>query len=169
MAEDIVTPERLKAGSDYLIALTQMGFDPEGAMWTMRISDPSSLELSLFSSLVDRIGTYKIFQALFDAFDRAKTPKDFDPWLVALYSPDQLLYGPASSFVINDGSNAALLGARHQRTIHDANFVFEEFDGIEERLVLKEWVYRQPGKRRIPANDQLRQWRRFEHAISEVA
>lgn len=169
MAENAVTSERLQAGADYLAALEQLGFIPEGAMWTMRLHDAASLELSIFTGLVDRVGTMAMFKTLFEAFDRAKTPRSFDPWLIALYSPDQLLYEPASAFSIPAGSDAAVLGVHHKRQQLFGSVVLDEFQQAEERIVMREWIYKQPTRQRSAANDQLRQWRRFERAVAAAA
>lgn len=171
MAEELVTSERLKAGADYLAALSTLGFHPEGALWSVRSGDPGTLELSLFTDLVDRIGTREIYRVLFDAFDKARTPPSLDPWLVGLYSPRQMFFDAVADFdfaSVDPGKGAAFVmsgGKEYDDGVRALRIT--EFEVV--RLVHPEWVYRIPRRRQSSAADRLRSWHRFERAIADAA
>ncbi|MBO0906313.1 hypothetical protein [Jiella sonneratiae] len=172
MVEEIVTPERLEAGERYLGSLRALGFEPDGALWSMRPSDPSSLELSIFSSLVEKVGPLTIYRALFDAYDQGKTPADFDPWIVSLYGPHQTFFDAVAGFdaaSVDPDKGAAFVmcgGSDHE----EGGNVVRTTDFEIVRIVHREWVYKvleQP--RASPAASSLRRWRRFEENLARAA
>src|SRR4051794_1262813 len=139
MAERPVTQERLEAGRDYLAALAALGFRPDGAMWAVH-SESQDVQLALVSALVDRVGPLTIHEALFAAYERAKTPPSLDPWIVSLYSPNTA-FGrhlamsaiPSASPVVGHTSSG------------DAISLGEPWVMITDWLVQPSWIYKLPG------------------------
>lgn len=168
MAEDLVSGERLEAGRRYLDALDTLGFVPDGAMWSVRRGEPDTLELSLFSRFVDRIGTGRMFEVLFEAHERARTPPEFDPWYVGLYSPRQALYEMAQDLTFETPGKAAMVIEGGTGT-----FLGDRFEGVEdfriERIVESAWVYRPLSPRTDQSTDLSRRWKRFEQAVAKAA
>lgn len=170
MVEDLVTADRLAAGKEYLSALADLGFVPEGAMWSMRKGDAETLELSLFSSVVNRTGPSVVYDALFQAFDKALTPRTFDPWDVAVYAPGTNFYEGASRGAPSStevGMGTFVMGA--------STSVYDERDRlidmrVEEvtRVTFLSWVYRFP-RQKAPAIPQMRAWNKFERRVAEAA
>ncbi|WP_427025063.1 hypothetical protein ACP4J4_03780 [Aureimonas ureilytica] len=172
MAEELMTAERIEAGRTYLAALNELGFRPEGAMWSLRANEPETLELSLFSALVDRIGTGAIFDALFKAYEGAKTPRSFDPWLVGLYSPNQLFFKAIAGYPFEHLSSregvAFLMIQGKEYEMRGQSVRIPESEIV--RMVQPDWVYRVPeGDRSSPSIEIVRRWKRFEQMVREAA
>ncbi|MCE7031009.1 hypothetical protein [Jiella avicenniae] len=166
-----MTPARLDAGREYLAALRDLGFVPDGAVWSMRLGEPGTLELSLFSDLVDRVGPHAIYRALFDAYERAKTPADFDPWIVGLYSPRQTFFDAVADFDMAsvDPDSGAAFVMRGGSEYDDGADVLRTTEYEVVRVVHRDWVYKIPEGRKSPATEALRNWRRFERSVAEAA
>ncbi len=172
MAEELVTAERIEAGRTYLAALDGLGFRPEGAMWSMRPTEPETLELSLFSALVDRIGTGAIFDALFKAYESARTPSSFDPWFVGLYSPNQLFFKAIAGYPferLDSKEGVAFLmiqGTEYEMRGQSVRVPESEI----VRAVQPNWVYRVPeGGKSSASVDTVRRWKTFEKVVRKAA
>ncbi len=171
MAEDLVSQERIDAGREYLRALASLGFEPEGALWSIREDEPQSLELSLFTSVVDRVGPRAVLDALFQAYDKALTPRRFDPWDVSVYSPGMHFYECVKAHSVPlSASLHHLFQMGSRTTLFDPDNRLIGF-GHESatRLCKGSWVYRMPGPGRRSAIPQLRAWNRFEERIAAAA
>lgn len=171
MAEELVTRDRLTAGTRYLTALKDLGFEPDAAMWSVRPDDPGSLELSLFSAYVDRVGTRRMFRTLYDAYHASKTPPELDPWFVGLYSPDQQFYGAVEGFdfaKVETGKGAGFaMSSGVDLALGSQILRIEEPDVV--RLVHPTWVYKPLQVRATKPVDLSRRWKRFEQAVAKAA
>jgi hypothetical protein len=80
---------RMKAGREYVSSLRKLGFDPEIAVWVIPNQRPegSDMELILVTSWADNIGPKAIYDLLFEAYDASATPREIDPFVVTLMSP----------------------------------------------------------------------------------
>jgi len=153
MAEEIVTEERLSAGHDYWIALRELGLAPEALLWTVPEKnvngltvqvphkvDPWNLELSLVSGLVDVYGAKEIYELLYLAFERAGTPKNFDPWIISLYGTKSDFAELLPNAPFFEGGELVALGDQGTRisaTVPDWNVVYD-------RKFQSDWVYVRP-------------------------
>lgn len=103
MAKDAMTDLKLteaetRLGAAYLKALRQLGFEPDLFCWALeniwsdRADQLARIEkrLVIVTSLVERVGTRSIYDLLFSAYDLAVTPKEVDPFNVAVYSTESL-------------------------------------------------------------------------------
>lgn len=169
MAEDLVNSEHLVAGSAYLASLARLGFEPEGALWSIRPGDADSRELALFTRLVDEVGPLELHRVLFDAFDSGATPSDFDPWQVAFFGPGQLFYELLVEHgrLLDDGAVAFLMTEFGAVVARPGEAEMEDDEDTEVRFVRPEWVYRLP--KTISGSQELGGWRRFEQAVGQAA
>lgn len=91
MAErSVIEMERkLKAGREYAAALKRLGFTPDALLWAGvgGQAAEAKMELLIVSSWVDRVGPKAIYDLLFEAYDASATPKEIDPFIVSLFSP----------------------------------------------------------------------------------
>lgn len=81
---------RLKAGREYLIALRKLGFNPDAILWAGVGGAPADgpMELLIVTTWADNIGPKAIYDLLFEAYDASATPKEIDPFVVSLFSPN---------------------------------------------------------------------------------
>ncbi len=79
--------ERKEAGRAYLAALQKLGLDPEGLFWA-RDNFDNRLILILVTRYFDIVGPTALSNLLFKAYNAAATPKEIDPFIVDLHSPD---------------------------------------------------------------------------------
>lgn len=157
-ANSVVTPERIAAGRDYVAALDTMGVRIDAAMWG--IDQLSRPQLLLITSLFDRVGPRTMYDALFKAYDIARTPRSIDPWEVSIHSPDTQfghavhtgsMIAPTPTVLnFSDGSS------------REAGFAWMQFS---EFLVRADWVIRDLVKARSDAEAALRRWRHFEESL----
>lgn len=169
----LIDDARVEAGRDYIAALDQAGFRAEGAFWAYRKETPYDPELLLVTTLVDRVGTKTIYDALFVAYEKAKTPREIDPWIVALISPKMVLGTAVLDTLMNRPEPAEMKRMAEKLASRDS--VLEEVhQGVfSERLgwvVPPNGIYRAPTRNKAPeATRQIRQWRRFESEVLQAA
>lgn len=84
---DLLTTERIVAGQEYVQRLITLGFAPDIAAWVYRAAE-DDIQLVLVSDVLRRIGAKRMYEVLFEAYDKAITPKQIDPFDVGLYSTD---------------------------------------------------------------------------------
>lgn len=80
---------RLKAGREYLTALRKLGFNPDALLWAGvgGVAAEGAMELLIVTTWADNIGPKAIYDLLFEAYDASATPKEVDPFVVSLFSP----------------------------------------------------------------------------------
>jgi hypothetical protein len=81
---------KLRAGREYAAALKKLGFTPSALLWAGIGGQDSDgkMELLIVTSWVDHIGPKAIYDVLFEAYDASATPKEIDPFVVSLFSPN---------------------------------------------------------------------------------
>lgn len=77
---------RLIAGLEYTNAIMSLGLDPDLMCWVY-LPDEDRTELSIVTTMVDRVGPAKLYSLLFKAYQLSATPREVDPFEVGLYSP----------------------------------------------------------------------------------
>lgn len=153
----------LAAGTDYLSALRKLGLEPDGLFWA-RDDVVGHCVLVLVTSLYDHAGPYALSDKLFKAYNFAATPREIDPFIVRLHSPQHSLIQQWSNMVISkfefhgpDGQPIPLdLG---ERTYGGGGLNFKHT-----------WVYKFPQapKKRTPV-EASRQWQRFQKNVDRLA
>lgn len=79
-----------KAGQEYATALKDLGMKPQAVCWIHSWLDESTTEkrLAVVTSMVDRVPPKEVYDLLFRAYDLAATPREIDPFIVELFSPE---------------------------------------------------------------------------------
>ncbi len=78
---------RRAAGLAYAAALRKLGLDPEALFWA-RDDLSNELILVLVTRFFDHVGPLALSELLFKAYNAAGTPKEIDPFIVDLHSPN---------------------------------------------------------------------------------
>jgi hypothetical protein len=155
-ADRRVTAKHLRAGRDYLAALREHGFEPEGMCWAVH-KERGEASLVLVTAPVDRIGPAAVHEILFKAYDAAVTPPAIDPWIVALYSPAMALPQALDEAI----RSSPVEGERPPNGSEEA----WDLGGYEMR---RSWIIVWPIPRPSAAA-QLRGWKRFEGEVRALA
>lgn len=154
-----MTPERWEAGGRYLDAVRKLGFDPKTALW---IFDEKELafNLAFITDIVDRVGSLRMYDVLFGAYEKAVTPSDFDPWIVALFSPTTFF---ANEFAMMLAMNIKAEG------IGGAIIEGQVALGIGDFTVRREWIYclEKPAVRE--SRFAQREWTTFRENVERKA
>lgn len=77
----------MEAGRSYLLALKALGLEPEGLFWVWDKAD-GAFVLWLVSRYFDIVGPARLSKLLFKAYNASATPREIDPFIVHLHSPD---------------------------------------------------------------------------------
>jgi hypothetical protein len=158
MAENTMTPERMKAGEDYLAALRKLGLEPEALLWAYH-EGRKEFTLALITSLADRVGPKEIYETLFEAYDHAGTPASIDPWIVTVFSPRTVF----------DVDFNAMMGM--EATVRPTPGV--EIDGemwfmAGDYMFRKSWVY-VARRWNAQSKHQMKAWDNFRQNVSRLA
>lgn len=155
---------RLEAGRDYLQALRKLGLEPDGLLWA-HDRDLEQFVLVLVTKFVDVAGPLDLSKTLFAAYNAAATPREIDPFIVRLHSPNQS--------IIRSLSEALQTKYRVQEIDEDGRpGAFVEDMRITltvgPLVVQREWIYQ--FKQRKQANiDVSRRWHRFSDNVQHLA
>jgi hypothetical protein len=87
VAQDALAVEKRRAGAEYLAALRSLGLDPEALFWA-RDTVVGEDVLILVTSLFDFAGPLELSGLLFKAYNLAATPREVDPFILRLHSPN---------------------------------------------------------------------------------
>lgn len=154
-----MTPERWDAGERYIASLRDLGFDPETVMWVFDERD-NEFNLAFVTSIVDRIGTKAIYEILFKAYDKAVTPREFDPWVVALYSP-QTFFAREFAVMLEANPTGKAMGG--------VELVGQVALGIGDYTARHEWIYVLRGASKAQSKHQIKAWHAFEANVDRLA
>lgn len=153
--------QHLRAGADYLAALQKLGLNPECLFWADDEVVGHSV-LVLVTHHFDRVGPLALSDLLFRAYDAAATPREINPFVLRLHSPEQAIVRElAKVFALNvraqnaDGSKA------------DFAKVYINAGGLKFD---RDWIYRWDLSEREPSRMVMaRQWRRFANNVNRLA
>ena len=157
MAEQpmIEMKRRLKAGREYLVALRKLGFDPDALFWAGVGPDANgSMELLIVTTWADNIGPKAVYDLLFEAYDASATPREIDPFVVSLFSPN--------TTVAKDFYNAI---QTIDRKIHDKDFTPMIVLGMLDYYTTSSWII----SCRLPKSTRFDDTRRFAAFRNNVA
>lgn len=80
--------DRMEAGRSYLAALRRLGLEPDGLFWAVDRLDDDKPILMLVTRYFDIVGPTALSSLLFKAYNASATPREIDPFVVRLHSPD---------------------------------------------------------------------------------
>lgn len=144
----------LEIGSAYLHALQSLGLDPDALFWAYDEVVGETV-LVLVTSQFDHVGPLALSETLFKAYNLAGTPKEIDPFIVRLHSPDHTLIRNVARFLPMRFGGPLAQSIRAELNVGGLRFE-------------PGWIYKfQPSKRR--SVDLSRQWSRFARNIDLLA
>jgi len=103
---------------------------------------------------------------LFKAYNNAGTPRNIDPWIVTVLSPDTQLLRELRLVLATDGKLFHVSGETGKRT--DLPNATVENQTVGAFFVRRDWVLH-VSSRKMPLERQLRTWRQFKDNIEALA
>jgi hypothetical protein len=163
-SRELLTKERILAGAEYVQRLRQLGFDPDIAAWVYRgIED--DIQLVLVSDIVLRVGSRRMYEVLFQAYENAITPKHIDPFDVGLYSSKMdLSIDLTNQFAVMTAEGMVRFGEEDVEVMKTVFVVGVNYPKIVYGVGVYR-VKRNPAKMR----DISATWRTFERNIEQMA
>lgn len=163
--------ERYDAGHEYLAAIRALNLEPEALFWAYD-KGIEQFVLVLVTSLFDFAGPLALTNLLFEAYNAAATPKEIDPFIIRLHSPNHALYRVAKDNIGNRFDRVDLKGRALDRasvagTVTPSVVVSFRVGDLEG---FGAWVYKSTTKAAKAKSVEFeRRWRRFERAVHSVA
>ncbi len=154
---------RREAGSEYLTALQTLGLRPDALFWGFdKVED--RFVLMLVTDMVDLKGPLAVADLLFQAYNASATPKEIDPFVVRLHSPEHALMRQFEPF--RDPRVRISSPTNPHAFFPDTRVTGVTFGDVEFR---SEWIYRfdLPPKRK--SVELLRRWNRFARNVDQLA
>ena len=166
MASEQPAVIHMQAGADYLAALQKLGLDPECLFWAEDeiVGHPV---LVLVTRQFDRAGPLSLSRLLFKAYNAAATPREINPFVLRLHSPDQPIIGELASIVrLNirfefkpDDPSLPAMEWKDAFRINGGGLSFQP-----------DWVYKWSIPPKKPSAVVMsKQWRRFTENVDRLA
>ena len=162
MAADAVIEmrRRIAAGKEYLAVLRKLGFYPDALLWAGvgGAKDPEApMELLIVTTWTDNVGPRPIYDLLFEAYDASATPREIDPFIVSLFSPQTQVAKDLWGGLAAVGSEKKLREGVPVLVL-----------GMMDYFTTPEWViFARPS--RSSAFDDARRFRAFQANIAKLA
>ena len=153
---------RREAGSEYLAALRALGLRPDALFWSFdKVED--RFILMLVTEMVDFKGPLAIADLLFQAYNASATPKEIDPFVVRLHSPEHALIQFFNGW--KKMSEIKISSPNHPDQLPVTPTAVTQGD-VEFR---EGWIYHfaLPPKRK--SVDLSRRWHHFAHNVERLA
>lgn len=152
---------KLIAGREYVEALNKLGFAPDVACWAIRGQEPQQrLELLLVTTWADTVGPKAVYDLLFEAYDASATPKEIDPFIVSMFSPNSLLGAEMVGMIGKALRKEGPLAAPDVQPML--------IMGMMDYVTIPDWVftYRKPQSTRF---DDQRRFAAFQRNVHQLA
>lgn len=162
--------DRLEAGRRYLSAIEKLGLRPSALFWAWDRTIEAFV-LVLVSHAFDFAGPLALSRTLIDAYNRAGTPREIDPFILRLHSPKQQIVKEIGKFFpfeseligVTDADGKPIPGVERARV---ASLQLDAAD-LE---IHSDWVLRfEAAGKKASAVEMSRGWRRFVSNIDRLA
>lgn len=160
----------MRAGEDYLAALRKLGIEPEALFWAIDHARETPV-LMLVSRYFDAVGPLAIQTALFKAYNAAVTPKEIDPFIVRLHSPNHRMIRDLESWLSHDGLTLAMEwpdGTKRNWDLYDPNEKETSLVYRNEIETAVRYVYKFALDSRRGV-DFIARWRGIERTVEKLA
>ena len=160
--------QHMRAGADYLAALQNLGLDPECLFWADDdvVGHPV---LVLVTRQFDLAGPLALSDLLFKAFDAAATPREINPFVLRLHSPDQAIIRELSRYSQGPALMRIHFADGTSRTTGDEGFGAQFVMGGGLRFQ-HNWIYKWEISLEAPSRTEMkRRWRHFEKNVDRLA
>ena len=160
--------QHLRAGADYLASLQKLGLDPNCLFW----ADDEVVRhpvLVLVTRQFDRVGPLALSELLFKAYDAAATPREINPFVLRLHSPEQAVIRGLNQFAQDKVVMIAHFADGRSEDNSGPNYGPQFLMGGGLRFQ-HEWIYKWDISTPAPSRMAMtRQWRRFAGNVYGVA
>ncbi len=168
-----MAPEKLamiqkEAGAEYLTALQRLGLDPDCLFWAEDeiIALPI---LVLVTRQIDYVGPLALSRSLFKAYNAAATPREIDPFVLRLHSPEQLLIRELNRIVETKPKFELQLANGSQSSL-SAQALDTELLAFGGLSFERDWIYKwKIGVKRQSSLYMLRKWHVFSDNVDRLA
>ncbi len=169
MASETLPAQYLKAGEEYLSALTKLGLYPEFLGWG-RQEQTGLWMLALVTSSVEIGGPLALNELLFKAYNLNATPREISPFIVRVFAPRTVLApklkelnlfqpGVGTTQKIDKNTNMPI-GPKIPIEAITLNFGDLRISTTD--------VYKVPHRKRS-YEDRTREWMRFKSSVEKLA
>ena len=158
---------RKRAGEEFLQSLERLGLRPEALFWAFdRVED--RLVLVLATELFDLKGPRAVFDLLVKAYRASALPREIDPFVVRLHSPEHRLIRYLDGWHQDDADGTRRYGLAPEQRDRPApaTSMMVEVDDIEFKT---DWVYRFRLPKRRDVGAVRREWERFHRKVERLA
>ena len=162
MASHAIDLNRKEAGSEYLKSLERLGLRPEALFWAFD-KNIDLFVLVLVTDAYDYAGPLSLSKTLLEAYRKAATPREIDPFIVRLHSPKHSIIQEIGRFFPVDVKGAIVRSGDETAKIDDVTLATSDLE------ISNHWVYRFEKKNRSKTVDAARHWKRFAHNIEKMA
>lgn len=153
---------RMGAGSKYLKSLERLGLRPDAIFWAFDKSIDLFV-LVLVTDAYDYAGPLSLSKTLLEAYRKAATPSEIDPFIVRLHSPKHSVIQELGRFFPVDVSGAMVRSSGGMTKIEDLTVTVLDLE------ISNHWVYKFEKKNRSKTVDTARHWKRFAGNIKRIA
>jgi hypothetical protein len=161
------TPEldmiRRQAGKDYWDALRKLGLEPDGLFWAH--DGKLGFVLVLITEMFDYKGPLEISKLLFKAYNAAATPREVDPFIVRLHSPEQTIV--RDSFPM--GVSPSVQKVNEVTKLPEGSPTAIKNVKFGDFTMSHDWVYKFKLPDKKKTIDLGRRWSRFERNVERLA
>jgi hypothetical protein len=165
--------DRYDAGAEYLAAVRKLKLEPDALFWAYD-RGWKEFVLVIVTPLFDHAGPLAVIRLLFDAYNASVTPKEIDPFILRLHSPEHHVYQELfAGGTMKTGQEGV------PQEVQDRGLSSGE---IKQAMVAKmsigdlqsygAWVYTARDSKNLKrrSTDQIeRQWKRFERSVLAAA
>ncbi len=165
MAAPDLEERYLKAGHEFADALKKLGLDPLALLWIYDF-DIRRHVLVLVTDFFDLKGPLEISRYLFRAYNASATPKEIDPFLVRLHSPDQAVSKTLLGIAMENADLYAEFGV-----VGQSKDLIAKIDGFsaEGAAMKQSWVVKPYKHRKRNSVELGRHWARFTQNVDKLA
>ena len=158
---------RKRAGEEFLRSLELLGLRPEALFWAFDRAE-DRLVLVLATELFDLKGPLALFELLVKAYRASALPREIDPFVVRLHSPEHRLIRYLDGWHQDDpdGTRRYGLASEQLNRPTPATSMTVEVDDVEFKT---DWVYRFRLPERRDVGAIKREWARFHREIERLA
>ena len=157
---------RKEAGADYLASVEMLGLRPTALFWAF----DKTLEqfvLVLTTPMFDYAGPLELSKVLIEAYRKSGTPKEIDPFIVQMHSPEHAIIREMAKFMPFNAS-AATVSDPSGRPRQDIGIVALTIN-TGDLEVSSNWVYRFEKPAPVKTVEASRRWRRFVDRVDKLA
>jgi hypothetical protein len=163
-----VSPEYLRAGADYLVALKKLGLKPLFLGWGREIKSSQWL-LVMVTSIIDAGGPLALNNLLLRAYNAEATPKAISPFIVRVYSPDAV----RSEFLTLavKGKGLRILQRDNKTPVEGISFsnLQFEFHGVAYEMINAYALAESEKVWKPNYHANLGEWQRFKRNVERLA